>query len=125
MALHLRFHDIKLSVCQMEPQARVTADMLMGPFWGLIHVPGETTLVCSTAMVPAGMKSEPGWIAMELVGPFDFSLTGILTKVAVPLAEVGVAIYALSTFNTDYVLIKEEKCEIARAALIKAGHSFL
>jgi len=72
--------------------------------------------------VPPNAKAEHGFVPFELVGPFEFSLTGILTQIANPLAAAGVSIVPLSTFNTDYVLIKADQRQKATEALHQAGH---
>ncbi len=91
--------------------------------WNLTITPGETSLVCQSDIVPAGArKLENGWRAFRFEGPFDFALTGILASVAVPLAQAGVGIFALSTFDTDFVLVKAAQLDIAIAALRQAGH---
>lgn len=126
MALTLRFHEGLISVCKLAPDAAVPAAVLNSPFSAFLRVPGETTLICPTHVVPENVKSvEADWIVLELMGPFDFSLTGILIQVSVPLAEASIPIYALSTFDTDYILIKADKREAAKKALTAAGHRFI
>ena len=68
------------------------------------------------------MKAETGWIALRLEGPFAFSMAGVLASFVEPLAEAQIPIFAISTFDTDYVLIKREQREAARSALGSAGH---
>ena len=79
-------------------------------------------MVCPESAMPEGAKREGGWRVLKITGPLDFSLTGILVSVAKPLAEAGVSIFAVSTFDTDYVLVKEENLEKALRALTLAGH---
>ena len=77
---------------------------------------------CPEGQVPEGVKQETGWRAFKVAGPLDFSLTGILLSLADPLARAGVSIYAVSTYDTDYVFVKEQKLDQARQALLGAGH---
>ena len=72
--------------------------------------------------MPDGASTERGWLAMKLEGPFPFSMTGVLASFLQPLAEARIPIFAVSTFDTDYVLIKRENLEQAVAALGAAGH---
>jgi uncharacterized protein len=72
--------------------------------------------------MPDGAAIEPGWIALQLEGPFPFSMTGVLASFLHPLAEAQIPIFAISTFDTDYVLIKQDDVERAVMALEKAGH---
>jgi uncharacterized protein len=91
--------------------------------WTLTIAETELSLVCRSDSVPAGaIKVEDGWRAFRFEGPFDFALTGILSSVAVPLAQAGIGIFALSTFDTDYVLVKAAQLEVAITALRDVGH---
>lgn len=86
---------------------------------------GELSVVCAAAAVPPDLDVpvERGWVRLELEGPFEFHLTGILAAVLVPLAEAGVGIFALSTYDTDHVLVKDHQLDDAVAALRGAGHT--
>ncbi|MEA2380663.1 MAG: uncharacterized protein QOH72_634 [Solirubrobacteraceae bacterium] len=79
--------------------------------------------MCAAARVPDGARAESGWRALGVDGPLDFALTGVLAAVAVPLAEAGVSIFAVSTYDTDYVLVRADRLPDAVAALRGAGHS--
>ena len=78
--------------------------------------------MCPELSVPDNITAERGWIALKLQGPFPFSLTGVLVAFAKPLAEADIGVLAISTFDTDYVLIKRESAETAIAVLTAAGH---
>jgi hypothetical protein len=123
MPLPLRIHDEELSFCRLAPDATVPASLLARPFVAFLRTKDEATLICPTVMVPQDVKTEYGYIALEMIGQYDFALTGILTQVIAPLEAVGISILALSTFNTDYVLIKADKREAAIKALQMAGHT--
>lgn len=92
-------------------------------WWSVTRTPAELSVVCDESIVPEGVKREGGWRRIELAGPFDFALTGILASILNPLAEAGVPIFALSTFDTDWVLIPGEHLEKAKRALVGAGHN--
>jgi hypothetical protein len=83
----------------------------------------EVSVVCPEAAVPAGVRSQGGWRCFELAGPFAFDMTGVLSAVVGPLAEAGVPVFALSTYNTDYVLVPGEKAAQAQEVLEAAGHT--
>jgi len=114
-----------LAVCQL-PEGSPTPDwMPASGFWARLNTPGEQTLVCEQGLVPAHVRCEAGWRAIGVQGPLDFSLVGVLAGLAAPLAQAGVSIFALSSFATDYILVKQADLEKARQALLQAGHIFL
>lgn len=85
----------------------------------------ELSLVCNTQFVPEEtIAREDGWKGFRIQGELDFSLVGILAKISTILAEQGISIFAISTFNTDYILIKEEKLDAAVNILSKQGYLF-
>lgn len=83
----------------------------------------ELSVVCLAALIPAGVRSDAGWCCLKVKGPFAFDQVGILSSFAVPLAQAGVGIFAISTFDTDYILVKENQRDLAINALVSAGHS--
>ena len=82
----------------------------------------ELSLVCEEQHVPEDVRCQRGWRMFKLQGPFDFALTGILKAVLDPLAAGGVGIFALSTYDTDYVLVQAHQLDIALRALRGHGH---
>jgi uncharacterized protein len=121
-------HPTEFTVAQWPPSAAVPIDLaaLAGSsFFNLTCTAEEWSLVCESRLLPPGVKHESGWAAFKLHGPFDFTLTGILSAVLGPLRDAGVGIFALSTFDTDYVLVGRRQLETARAALRTAGHTLL
>ncbi|UQN06711.1 ACT domain-containing protein [Deinococcus sp. QL22] len=115
-------------VAQLTASSPVPAWAVAGTLWAIVGAPNEVSVVTAEENLPSplphGLKLETGWAALRLHGPFPFHLTGILAAVLNPLKEAGVGIFALSTFDTDYVLVKAEQVAQARAALEQAGHSF-
>lgn len=91
-------------------------------FVSLTRTPDETSVVCGAAVVPAGVRAEFGWRALRVAGPLDFALTGVLLALLRPLAAAGVSVFAVSTFDTDYVLVREAALDAALVALRGAGH---
>lgn len=119
----LRFsvHPGSFAVLRLAPDAAVPAGLLVPPFHSVTRTPAETSVVCPEDVVPAGARAETGWALLALAGPFPFELTGVLASVLSPLAAAGVSIFALSTFDTDYVLVKAVRLADAVAALEAAG----
>ncbi len=110
------------AVLRLAPDAEVPPGVLVPPFHSVTRTPAELSVVCPDAAAPEGAKAERGWAILALEGPFAFELTGILASILVPLAKAGVGIFALSTFDTDYVLVKRDGLDDALAALAAAGH---
>ena len=83
----------------------------------------ETSVVCLSAHAPVHcLAREDGWRAFRVPGQMDFGLTGVLAALATVLAQASVSIFALSTFDTDYILVKKENLSKALEALASAGH---
>lgn len=108
------------SVCQVRDYTQVD---LNAPYCFTGKTPQENSLVCPTGSVPANATArEDGWRAFCLSGVLDFSLLGILAKIASLLADNGISIFAVSTYNTDYIFIKKENYKKALAVLSGAGY---
>ena len=110
------------AVLRLAPDADVPVELLVPPFHSVTRTPVELSVVCPETAFPEGSRAETGWALLALAGPFPFELVGVLASVLGPLARAGVSIFAMSTFDTDYVLVKSEKLADAVAALAAAGH---
>ena len=110
------------AVLRLAPEADVPVELLVPPFHSVTRTPSELSVVCPESAVPAGSRAETGWALLALAGPFPFEMVGVLASILGPLATAGVSIFALSTFDTDYVLVKSERLADAVAALAAAGH---
>jgi len=91
-------------------------------FFSVTRTEDELSVMCPEADVPEVVARERSWHALKLEGPFELSMVGILSSVAHPLAGAGASIFAVSTFDTDYVLVREEQLDLAVDALRKHGH---
>jgi len=112
----------RLAVCQLGPHDDPPPWASAGAIHSVTRTSDELSIVCDEANVPQGVTCERGWRAFKLEGPFNFGLTGIMRAVADPLADAGVSIFTQSTYNTDYVMVKEEQVEQAVEALKESGH---
>jgi hypothetical protein len=112
----------RLGVCRLDPDAPMP-DWATGPFVSATRTPAELSIVCDESRVPAEVRREGGWRAIEVAGPLEFSLVGVLDSLTGPLARAGVSIFAMSTFDTDYLLVREVDLARAIAALREAGHT--
>jgi hypothetical protein len=111
-----------LAVCRLAANADIPEWAQTSEFYCVTRTAEELSIVCSGATVPQGVIAVRDWIALKLEGPFPFSMTGVLASFLQPLAEAKIPIFAVSTFDTDYVLIKQEHLERAVVALCAAGH---
>jgi len=96
---------------------------MAGEFLSLTRTSDELSIVCEERLVPEGIRAEFGFVPLKLRGPFPFSMTGVLASFLNPLAENKISIFAVSTFDTDYVLVKSEDLERAKSILRSAGHA--
>ncbi len=112
-------------MCQLAGGTRVPVWAVGAGFFCVTQTAEELSIVCEESCVPAGVRIEPDWAALKLEGPFPFAMTGVLTSFLQPLAEAGIPIFAVSTFDTDYVLMKREKVEQAIKVLGTAGHEIV
>jgi len=110
------------AVCRLPAGAELPS-WARGEIVSVTRTPDELSIVCDAAQVPPEVRAEGGWICFTLAGPFDFEQVGILVAVARPLAEGGISIFAVSTFDTDYLMIKAAQREPALAVLRAAGHT--
>jgi hypothetical protein len=94
-------------------------------FLSITRTSDELSIVCGIDHVPENAKCESPWTCFKLEGPFPFNLTGVLASFLDPLGRARIPIFAVSTFDTDYVLVKEESAPAALKALRNAGHEFL
>jgi hypothetical protein len=93
-----------------------------GDFFSITRTSDELSIVCRADQVPNGIATEAGWRALKVAGPFALSEIGVLSALAAPLAEAKVSLFAISTFDTDYLLVSEKQLLVAVAALKGAGH---
>ena len=120
-ALRLSVLPERLAVCRLAPDVAVPAWATGGSLGAITRTAAELSIVCSDATVPADIVAERGWRALMVAGPLDFGLTGVLAALAVPLAAAGIPIFVISTYDTDYVLVKQTQLVAAVAALTTAG----
>ncbi len=111
-----------LAVCRLETTASMPDWEALGRFWSVTRTEEEITVVCPEAHVPQGVKRESGWRALKVEGPLEFSLTGVLASLTAPLAREKVSVFAISTYDTDYLLVKEEQLSEAIRALREEGY---
>jgi hypothetical protein len=112
------------TICRLDPGTEIPSWIKQSIFFSISKSSEELSIVCEERLVPTGIKSESSWRALQVKGPLDFSLTGILSSIAKPLADSKISIFSISTFDTDYVLVKNESLDRTCSCLTKAGFSF-
>ena len=118
--MEIKVLDYDFSVCKVEDYSLVD---LSAEFCFMGKTDEEKSLICLTDKVPDNIiEREDGWKAFRIQGVLDFSLIGILSKISGLLAENGIGIFAISTFNTDYILIKRENFQKAVSVLDNNGY---
>lgn len=125
--MHLKFRRIpgRFAVCRLAPDALPPEWSATATFTSLTRSESELSIVCPAEQAPDHTRCEAPWICFRLEGPFPFSEPGVLASFIDPLAQRGVPIFAISSFDTDYVLVKEESAVIALGALKDAGHELV
>lgn len=119
--MELQIIDKPLTVCKIRD---IDSADLSSDIYFIGKTDEEISLVCITDSVPSEtLEREDGWRAFRIKGTLDFSLVGILSKISKILADNDIGIFAVSTYNTDYILVKEENFERALALLADAGYS--
>jgi hypothetical protein len=113
-----------MAICRMEPHEGIPAWVVESPFYAVIRTEDELSLVCPEERVPQEIKSDRGWCCLKIQGPMALSETGVLASLTGPIAEAGISVFVVSTFDTDYLLIKKKNLVRATRVLRQAGHSF-
>lgn len=120
--IELEWIDAPMSVCRVADFSGVDRD---GEYVFTARTRDERSLVCPTRRVPGNAeRREDGWRMFRVRGALDFSLVGILAGISGALAQARIPLFVLSTYDTDYVLVREEDCEQAEKALAEAGYSW-
>ncbi|HET7231661.1 MAG TPA: ACT domain-containing protein [Longimicrobium sp.] len=122
-ALTLTLLSDTFAVCRLDPGAVVPDWAWTGEVACVTRTRDELSIVCRADLVPEDVRREAGWRCLKVKGPLDFSLTGVFARIAQPLADAGISLFAVMTYDTDYVMVKEERLRDAVRALMAAGHT--
>ncbi|MBR2523712.1 MAG: ACT domain-containing protein [Clostridiales bacterium] len=119
--MELKILNYELTVCKVNDTSSIDLD---SEFFFAARTDEEISLVCKTSDVPSEtIEREDGWRGFRITGVLDFGLIGILSKISGILADNGIGIFAVSTYNTDYILVKEENFDRALSALSDNGYN--
>jgi hypothetical protein len=113
------------AVCRLGAAERIPAWAFAGGFCSVTRTGDEFSILCSQEVVPEGVEAVKGLKSFKVEGKLPFTLVGVLSSLTSTLAQAGISIFAVSTYDTDYLFIKSTDMEKAVAALRKAGHDVL
>jgi uncharacterized protein len=122
--VQLRTLPDSYAVVRLEPGSELPGWVDKGPFRSVTRTEHEVSVVCRDHDVPEGESVDRGWTVLEMIGPLHFSLTGVIASLVEPLAAAEIPIFVISTFETDYVLVRSSDLARAADALESAGHEF-
>ena len=119
MNLRLEILDAEFAIFQLSPDSAIPSWLNLSPhpLLSITRTDDELSVICPASVLPPDVPCEPGWRAFKVVGKLEFSAVGILASILTPLAEASIGILAISTFDTDYILVRSHALELAKLAL--------
>lgn len=121
----LQLLEQDFSIHSLDADQTIPADVLASEVFFIAKTLDELSIVCPSEIKIDSFAVEPHWRALEVIGPLGFSLTGIMSNISGVLADAKISIFAMSTYDTDYVLVKEQQIDAAVTALRKDGYMVL
>ena len=106
-SLNLNVLPDRYGICRFEPDTSIPGWAKESSFFSVTRTADELSVVCAEALIPEDKANDKGWRCLKVQGPLDISETGILSSLALPLARAGISIFAISTYDTDYLLVKD------------------
>jgi hypothetical protein len=97
----------RLAICRLCPDAPIPKWALAGEFFAVCRSDEELSVVCPDGHPPQEIKADSGWRALKVKGPLPLTEIGVIAALSAPLAEAGISVFVISTFDTDYLLIKD------------------
>ncbi|HKP85290.1 MAG TPA: ACT domain-containing protein [Blastocatellia bacterium] len=120
--MKLSLSEEVFAICRLAADSPVPGWALAGSLYSITRTADELSVVCPQDQTPEETRADRGWRCMKVHGPLAFSMTGIMASLVVPLADARIGVFVFSTFDTDYLMVKESDLERAIRALIDAGH---
>ena len=112
------------TIHKFSPDESIPEEILNCNYYSVSKTENELSLVCSEVIEVQSLQSSKGWKCIKVAGPLDFNLTGILAGISDILAKENISIFAISTFDTDYILVRTQDLSSARTTLGQAGYKF-
>lgn len=123
--LTMKLLNGKYGVCRLDKTQLIPTWAQNSDFFSITRTSDELSIVCSQDDIPDDIKYEKDWKILKIQGPLDFSLIGILSSISTILAQKGISIFAISTYDTDYILVKNKDIDNAIAALIAERYEII
>jgi uncharacterized protein len=120
--LKVRLLKESFSIHRLDPNRPIPTTVLGSPVFFIGRTSDELSIVCRSDIPVLHARTEANWACFKMEGPLDFGLTGIVARLSATLAEAKIPIFAISTFDTDYILVKQEDLFHAESALKEAGY---
>ncbi len=111
--LKISLLQLTVGVCRLAPTENIPSWARQGQLFSITNTGEELSILCEERFIPEGIICERDWRVLKIEGPLDFSLIGILSKISSHLTEAGISIFALSTYDTDYILVKNKDIDKA------------
>lgn len=118
----MRIRPQRLAISRLAPDDPVP-EWALGTFVSVTRTNDELSIICDETAVPDDVQSERGWRTLEVVGPLDFTEVGILVALAGPLAEANISVFVISTYDTDFLLVRETELSLAIEVLEANNHT--
>ena len=116
---------LRLAVSRLDSMSPIPFEALKAEFWSLTHTGSELSVVAEEEVIPHNWHSERGWRCLQVNGPLEFDMIGVVSSISSVLADAQIPIFVISTYDTDYILIHQKHLDKGVAALQEAGHVVL
>ncbi len=123
-AQRLKLLDEELSIHRFDESREIPSEVFQSSFFSICKTDEKLTIVCPSSLAIDSENCNNDWVCIKVLGPLDLSLTGIISKLSHVLTEARISIFAISTYDTDYILVKSAKAKEAASALETAGYRF-
>lgn len=123
--MKLELLDDTFAIHRLSPSARIPEEVFGEAFFSIVKTDEELSVVCRNSLTLNSEHCHQGWSCIKVAGPLDLNATGILEQLLKVLAEAHISIFAISSYDTDYILVKSDKATVAVAALNDAGFRFI
>jgi hypothetical protein len=121
--LNLSLLKDKYTICTLPKDAKIPDWVLTESLASITRTDKELTIVCKQDIIPSELQTDLNWRCFKIDGSFDLNQTGVISSISSPLADAGISIYVISTYDTDYFLVKDDNLQQTISTLSNSGHS--